>query len=430
MTRHHKWLQGEIDHWIQEGIIGPDQGKAIRKRYEVREGTDWGGMIFPAIGAVLVGLGIILFFAYNWDSLHRYAKLGVIFGGLAAAHGGGLFLADRHPALSSALHVLGTMVFGSGIWLVAQIYHIDEHFPNAFLYWGIGALALAWTLPSAAQGIMAAILLVVWNGAEVFGFSNPNHAAPFVIGIGIGLLAWRLRSVLLAAVVVPAFLAALGFTVAEVAEALTLSVLFSWACIFMALGRGGEGAQRPAGGRLMGGYGAVLYLGLLYLLTFPNLGEEVADLALTGAADRLYFWGSAALALVLWSFLLRRLLSGLDVDLWDLLLHCLIPPVSLVLLVSRVTTFGDWHPWAWAALFNLLFLGHALALIADGCRTVDLKTTAAGCLLFALLAGTRYVDLFDSLLLRALVFGLVGISLFLIGGIYTKARRRALKAES
>ena len=42
--------------------------------------------------------------------------------------------------------MLGTLFFGAGIWLVAQIYHIDEHFPNGFLIWGLGALALAWRI--------------------------------------------------------------------------------------------------------------------------------------------------------------------------------------------------------------------------------------------------------------------------------------------
>lgn len=44
------------------------------------------------------------------------------------------------------------MLFGAGIWLVAQIYHIEEHYPNGFLIWGLGAMALAWALPSGGSG--------------------------------------------------------------------------------------------------------------------------------------------------------------------------------------------------------------------------------------------------------------------------------------
>ena len=51
---------------------------------------------------------------------------------------------------------LGTMFFGAGIWLIAQVYHIDEHYPNGFLLWGLGALAMAWALRSIPQAIVAA----------------------------------------------------------------------------------------------------------------------------------------------------------------------------------------------------------------------------------------------------------------------------------
>ena len=43
-----------------------------------------------------------------------------------------------------SLHLAGTILFGAGIWLVAQIYHIDEHYPNAFFFWGFGAMTMAW----------------------------------------------------------------------------------------------------------------------------------------------------------------------------------------------------------------------------------------------------------------------------------------------
>jgi uncharacterized membrane protein len=54
----------------------------------------------------------------------------------------------ERTGLIGGLHLLGTMMFGAGIWLIAQIYHIDEHYPNALLIWSLGALGLAWALPS------------------------------------------------------------------------------------------------------------------------------------------------------------------------------------------------------------------------------------------------------------------------------------------
>ena len=79
-----------------------------------------------------------------------------------AISAGGILAGQREGwrrQLSEALCVLGTMAFGAGIWLVAQVYNIDEQFPAGFLIWGLGALAMAWAIQSVPQAIIATILL-------------------------------------------------------------------------------------------------------------------------------------------------------------------------------------------------------------------------------------------------------------------------------
>jgi uncharacterized membrane protein len=48
--------------------------------------------------------------------------------------------------------------------------------------------------------------------------------------------------------------------------------------------------------------------------------------------------------------------------------------------------------------------------------------------LFALLVITRYVDLFNSLLLRSLIFLLLGAGLFLVGNFYARTKGRSEEA--
>ena len=147
MGKYHRWLHNEIAAWLADELIDPRQAEQLRVRYPLSGGITWSRLIFSIIGAVIFGLGVILFFAYNWAEMPKYLKLGVVFGSLVLAHGLGFRFTtpDKdNRSLGEGLHVLGTMLFGAGIWLVAQIYHIDEHYPNAFLVWGTGALALAW----------------------------------------------------------------------------------------------------------------------------------------------------------------------------------------------------------------------------------------------------------------------------------------------
>ena len=121
MKRHIKGLINEIDLWVSEGIIAPEQGQAIKKRYPApSEGRAWSRIIFFSIGAILFGLGVILIFAYNWQRMHKLIKLAVIFAAIIGAHGAGFWLRRQnspHQTAGEGLHLLGTMLFGAGIWL-------------------------------------------------------------------------------------------------------------------------------------------------------------------------------------------------------------------------------------------------------------------------------------------------------------------------
>jgi hypothetical protein len=80
--------------------------------------------------------------------------------------------------------------------------------------------------------------------------------------------------------------------------------------------------------------------------------------------------------------------------------------------------------WPGMAVFNLLFLYQCIILIITGCKTLSLKTTVTGCVLFSAIAIARYTDLFVSLLTRSLVFFIAGAALFSVGIYYSRMRRQ------
>ncbi|HSG76169.1 MAG TPA: DUF2157 domain-containing protein, partial [Burkholderiales bacterium] len=84
--------------WRAEGLVDEALAQRILARYPAGAERNWGRIVFSAIGAVLVGLGVILFFAYNWQELPKAAKLALAIGALAAAHGSAMALARRANA--------------------------------------------------------------------------------------------------------------------------------------------------------------------------------------------------------------------------------------------------------------------------------------------------------------------------------------------
>lgn len=429
MKKHIKWLLGEIDLWVNEGVIEPVQAAALKNRYPApAESVAWGRVIFFSIGAVLFGLGVILLFAYNWQRMHKFVKLGVILAALIGAHGAGYWLRrppGRYQAAGEGLHLLGTMLFGAGIWLVAQIYHIEEHYPNAFLIWGLGAMALALALPSTAQGIIATILLVLWNGFEVFDFKNPQFLSPVLILGGIMPLAWSNRSRVLAAIGTIGFLFTLFVTLADIKGDLAGLAVFFSACMLVAAGRlvRRRGAF-PQIGPVFSFAGFSVYIAVLFILSFHHRGEGPWSIDFDRFPESILFFAFALGVACLWAWAIWPLSEKQQSNNERFRKEYFGVLVAFILVLLNVPGVIKLDGWLGMAVFNTLLLYQAIMMISTGCKDLNLKTTATGCVLFAAITFARYTDLFVSLLARLLVFFIAGAALFSVGIYYSRTRKQ------
>jgi uncharacterized membrane protein len=447
VNKQVRWLHDQLPAWVTQGVITPTQANAIRQLYPESSGAlPWGMLIFSGIGAIVIGLGVVLLLAYNWHAIPKVSKLGLIFGALVLFHGGGLRLfqaADWRRQLGEALSVFGTMLFGAGIWLVAQVYHIDEHYPNGFLLWGVGGLAMAWALPSVAQGVVAAVILSIWGGTEIFGFATTVHWAPLLLAIGIGGLAAKERSPLLLAVTLAGFYFLLVANSAHARGVLAFPVALNISVLLVALGllaeRSGVFTESVAVLRFFGWTG---FLVVVYLLSFHSVAREglrwPEDLATERPALTLamYGWLPFVLGLVAWAWAAvsarRRPIEegGALTEQWLLPLSALLCQVLAVALPTTGNDVMDSREFALAGIFNLIFLAVAGMWMARGCREGELRPVILGSLLLVALVAARYFDLFDSLALRGLIFLIVGGVLFAEGFFYRRARERVIKQET
>ena len=438
INRAVRWLRTESARWVKEGLIQEEQAQAIQALYPAPQAArPWAVIIFSGLGAVIVGLGVILLFAYNWAAMPKAAKLGMILTALIALHGSGIYLFLRHPrmkAVGESLTVAGTMFFGGGIWLIAQIYHIQEHFPTAFLIWGFGALLLAWALPSVFQGVMAAALFAVWAGTEAAEFNAATHLAlPLLFG-GLLPLAYRERSRVLLAVL----LVAGAFTVAFVTGVATNEkTIFISLLAYVVLAAGVGAVHRTSGkapefGKVYHVLAITTYMILVYILSFGDAAEELLEMRLPTAGATMAYWGALAAywitpgiaALGVWVVVLALLLrlppaereDRVPVDLW-------LVPGALLAAYALTAVPGHVDEWVAAGPFNLILLAHIASLMARGVKKHAVSKVAYGAILLVFVAGARYVDLLQSLVARGLVFLLVGGALFAEGICYARGSR-------
>lgn len=174
-------LRKELPAWTERGLVAPAQADAILAHAEVRAArTDrLTPVALGVLGALIFATGVILFFAANWDAMSKIVKLTVLFAGLWAAYATALWGSGRQGkgarVLGQAALLLGVLLFGANIHLIAQIYHIDAHYPNGVLMWAVGALALCWAAPSQPVATAGFALTVVWSGMESLEFWNGVH---------------------------------------------------------------------------------------------------------------------------------------------------------------------------------------------------------------------------------------------------------------
>jgi len=75
-------LKDEIVDWQRDGIIDSTQAEAIMKRHGVEKKTYKPGNVITALSTlavILIGVGIILFFASNWEYIPDLIKIVLLF---------------------------------------------------------------------------------------------------------------------------------------------------------------------------------------------------------------------------------------------------------------------------------------------------------------------------------------------------------------
>lgn len=413
--RKETWLRQEMVHWQAEGLVSEPQAQRILARYASR-GSHLARTVFSVIGAVVFGLGVILFFAWNWSSMSHLSKLGVIFTGLLTAHVAGAYYRQRgQAALGEGLSALGTLLFGGGIFLVSQIYHIDEHYPNAFLVWGSGALLLAWALPSVVQGVLACVLYALWLSFELLDFSTAFDLAPPLLAIALLPLAWLQRSRLLFRMALLTVVYALLVALLDRPDRRVLIDCMLIAFTLVAISPAIRRSAFPAVADIPRDIGYAGYLVMLVLLAFREGARLLHWAPAQDYTHSSYFYVLAGMALLAAFAALRTVAQARPVARANFAI--LLLTTVLTVLAGEGLWVSGYALWVWA---NIAALAHAVLWIVDGARHQQSRKVTLACLLFAAIAVPRFMDLFDSLLMRSLLFLALGAGLFLVGNFYQR----------
>lgn len=161
-------LDQQLQRWTGAGVIDTETAGRIRAFESSREspGMRWPVIFAIAFGAIMVAAGVLLFVAAHWDELSPAQRFLLVLTMIAVFHLAAGAVMPRMRALGIALHGVGTVVLGGGIFLAGQIFNLQEHWPGGILLWALGAV-LSWlVLRDWLQATLAALLVPAWIAAE------------------------------------------------------------------------------------------------------------------------------------------------------------------------------------------------------------------------------------------------------------------------
>jgi uncharacterized membrane protein len=78
----------------------------------------------------------------------------------------------RNKLLGEGLLLLGALILGANMALMAQMFHIGGSSYGLFLAWGIGVLGMAYSLRLTSLGVLSALLIGLGYWLAVFDFSS------------------------------------------------------------------------------------------------------------------------------------------------------------------------------------------------------------------------------------------------------------------
>ncbi len=164
--------QGWTIEVIQESFssISIEQEKEDTSKKTIR--------IIVTIGAVLVGAGVFSFIAANWLGMTKLIKIGIILISMMISYGAGWYIKEKSELQKTgdALILLGSLIYGAGIFLVAQMFNIRANWPDGFILWMIGTIALAFAIESYQLFYLSISLGIIALTGHPWGtFTSPGY---------------------------------------------------------------------------------------------------------------------------------------------------------------------------------------------------------------------------------------------------------------
>lgn len=419
-------IQKDIKELVEKQIISVETAQEIRKFYQSKSDGSQNRLftIFGILGALLVGLGVVLIIAHNWDNMSQAFKTFFAFLPLVIAQAILVFSKWKKPNELAWIEGSAVLVFfalGACISMISQIYHISGSVGDYLFTWMLLVLPLVYLMPSSIVAIFY-LLGITYMGVEMGYFNDHQYEGTYKY--------W-----LMLAALVPYYY----WMHKNRAESNFLNFL-NWLMplsVIICLGVFAEKNEE---------WMFVAYMCLFGL--FYNIGsiQKWEDKSIGGNGFK--FLGSIGMVIILlissfrefWGEMER---SNLDVESPEFLVFIILAMLTVLMAGFNYYKTKRLNPKAWifllfiplfflglqsdwvVVIFNLAALAMGIQTIKEGIDEEHLGILNYGLLIISALIACRFFDSNLSFVVRGLLFILVGLGFFFVNYWMIKRRKDA-----
>lgn len=423
MSKH---VLNELDELLEANVITQEEADRIRNYYAQKPQPENNKLVivFGILGSLLVGMGLILIIAHNWDTMPKALKLAVgLFPLLTgqALCGYLLWKNSTSVAWREGASVFLMFAIATSIAIVSQVYNMDGTLASFLFFWMLLSLPIIYVMRSSAVSLLFWIG-ITWYACDE-GYIHFYQGIPLKYWLlALAAVPWYIHlcrkdestfTYFHNWIIAISLIITLG-TFASRTEELILPAYVLLFGIFILTG------QLPVFSRHRLVADAYLVLGSLGLVTI-----------LLSLSFRWYwqdiFWQETTGWLSSPEGILCIVLFLIAVGLYVLLLQhrkfTELLSKSYVIPVFMVLFFiGMADPYTAQVLTNIFVLVLAVYTIREGAKADHLGRMNYGLLIFALLIICRFFDTNMSFIIRGLLFVMVGLGFFAMN--YRMIRKR------
>lgn len=176
----YEFLKRELTYLQEIGKLSPEQAADLLSSYEAGKIQKERKIInfvqvLTAIGAILIGLGILSFVASNWQGLKPFTKFGILLLALVATYLIAKWLEPRKPLFARSFYYIGIFAYGAEIFYIGQLFHLGGSAGTAFFLWSLGSFALAYYLRDKYVYTFSFLLFYIFIELEFMLIPTPSY---------------------------------------------------------------------------------------------------------------------------------------------------------------------------------------------------------------------------------------------------------------